>query len=102
MSHPYEDEVKIKVEAERSEIDGAVDLLVPNYLRDLEWALEAEFGKAIMRIVDMEPFSDILRDLARVASDKAMSITSSNRLEEARQNVGGVLSALLSKTEESK
>lgn len=95
MSHEARDEIHAKIRAENREIDAAVDELIPEYLDEIEWALQCEFGNAIMRGVDLGPFQTILERLARAASNRTMAITSNKRLGEERAKVGGILSALI-------
>lgn len=95
MPQAARDEIHDKIIAENREIDAAVDRLIPEYLKEIEWALQCEFGNAIMRSVELDPFAEILERLARAASNRTMAITSNRRLKEERAKVGGILSALI-------
>jgi len=95
MQQEAKDETLGKVRAEQREIDEAVDALIPKYLQKLEWALEAEFGCAIMRSVEVAPFANVLRNLAHAASDKTMAITGNKRLGEAKADVSRIFRTII-------
>lgn len=88
-------ESKEEWERQGHEIDQAVDKVIAAHMNSLIYALEREFGRAIVKQANLGYIEDVLYSLAHSAADKTKSVMIDAHYKETQKSLDSTLEAVL-------